>query len=651
MKKIFTLLSVAAISVSAVMAEDAETVFTYDPGDSSTQSFGFGRLVDNDAAILVKNPAYIGYEIIGISVDVPVVEDCEVSNVGKGWITSKLTVNQEDYTNEPDITTTTGDIINIGTEENPVYRMDITFPEPYTLTEEGVYVGYTLTVTKLKSYTQKYPLAYADMKGAPVGSFYAHAGYTPGGLPALPRNKEFLDYALDKEAVLTMRVLLRGHQEKYSGEIKFDGNIANIQGSTKEVTATYYNYGTEAADAISYVITISSDETTVSTESANLSFETPVAGDESAAVTVPVNVPENRGDYIVTVEVDKINDNVIPAPLQNSVSLFARPWLTTKRVLAEDYSGEWCGYCPEATVTLLQLADIYPNAIIPVVYHFNDSMQCIPYSEWPDTKAGTPQINFDRTADGVSYSVASIIVKQQLSTLAPADIDIKLEWADADKSVLRPTATLHFLENAEPNQYKIAYIMVEDDMSDPDWKQRNYYYNESPSNPAYSGPYWDMFVGKPYDISGLTFNETALVSSNTLGIPDSLPDAIESDETVSHYDLLALNKATCSYTSGAGYGKNIIKNPDKLRVVGILIDSKSGRAVNVNTSGYSGDADIYNPNTTGVENLPDESTSEVVKEEYFSLDGLRLSEMPDSGMVIIRTIFADGSVKTAKIMQ
>lgn len=49
--------------------------------------------------------------------------------------------------NVPDIMEVNGTITNYGTEASPEMRLDVTFPEPYLLTEEGVYVGYSVNVT------------------------------------------------------------------------------------------------------------------------------------------------------------------------------------------------------------------------------------------------------------------------------------------------------------------------------------------------------------------------------------------------------------------------------------------------------------------------------------------------------------------------
>lgn len=47
----------------------------------------------------------------------------------------------------------------------------------------------------------------------------------------------------------------------------------------------------------------------------------------------------------------------------------------TKKVFMEDYTGAWCGWCPEGTVILENLKTQYPANIIPVANHNGDGLQ------------------------------------------------------------------------------------------------------------------------------------------------------------------------------------------------------------------------------------------------------------------------------------
>lgn len=48
---------------------------------------------------------------------------------------------------------------------------------------------------------------------------------------------------------------------------------------------------------------------------------------------------------------------------------------TTKKVILEDFTGTWCGWCPEGTVIIDQLLAANPTTFIPVASHNGDGLQ------------------------------------------------------------------------------------------------------------------------------------------------------------------------------------------------------------------------------------------------------------------------------------
>ncbi|MDE6811826.1 MAG: hypothetical protein K2J15_05685 [Muribaculaceae bacterium] len=647
MKQIYALLAASLIGCQGILAQSADdTIFSYASPDAETRAIGWGRKVDNDVAIFLQNPVYEGYEVIGISVDIPVLEGCEVAPVGKAWLTSTLTVDPETYKNVPDIGNpegVEGEIKNVGTEENPQYRLDITFPDPYVLPAEGVYVGYTLTVTQLKNSTQKYPVSITDSSN-PKGGLWMHAGYSSTVAPA--RYKEWNDLGSSNQAVSTMRVILRGHTLSNGGLIVTPANIYAQQGSIKDLSVEFFNYGSENVTSAAYTVSIDDNDV-----NGTITFDSPIGAQGSALATIPVAIPAESGDYTLTLTTDKINgeENLYGNKSVTS-ALFVRPWIPRKRVLVEDYSGTWCGWCPEAYVTLKQLQDIHPEDVIAIALHIEDQLMTIEKTKMPCPTAGTPELIFDRVERLDNFPEAPSKVEECIDMLAPADLDVKIYWADGDKKAIRAESTLKFIEDADNSPYLLTYALVEDNMTSPTLKQRNFFNNaESYSSEYYKTPYWDLFVGQPYEVSGIVYDETAMIYNDCQGIPGSLPTEIKNDKTYTHHTEFTLSDAKNVYSAGAQYGKEVIMNPDNLRVVAVLLDTTTGRAVNVNTSSYAADAPIYDPNSTYIQ-LPVEEEAEVIATEYYSLNGLRLATLPATGAYIVVKHLANGNIITAKYL-
>lgn len=204
------------------------------------------------------------------------------------------------------------------------------------------------------------------------------------------------------------------------------------------------------------------------------------------------------------------------------------------------------------------------------------------------------------------------------------------------------------MEDHADAKYAVTYCLVGDDMSDPDWKQRNFFFDATDK----TGKYWDLFVGKGMEVKGLSFSNVVLAFPNSKGIEDSLPSNIEAGKTYSHATSFTLADVKNVYTAGANYGQNLIKDSGKLRIVAVLTDLTSGRALNCVSSGYSADAKVYDPNTSGIGEISAENQqAELLSTEYYSLSGVRMSDKPENGAVITVRRYSDGSVKTAKELQ
>src|SRR5579883_3105551 len=46
----------------------------------------------------------------------------------------------------------------------------------------------------------------------------------------------------------------------------------------------------------------------------------------------------------------------------------------TRKVLLEEFTGSWCGWCPRGIWAIQQLETKYPNNFIPVAFHNSDPM-------------------------------------------------------------------------------------------------------------------------------------------------------------------------------------------------------------------------------------------------------------------------------------
>ena len=133
----FLSLSLLLAAMTATAAEK-QIDWSYAPSAGSVEFIGNGVAESHDVAIYINNGAVVGKQITGLEVAVP--SDLEVTGA-TGWLASRLDTKVEKGIryNDADICEYDATIAD--------GVLSLTFAEPYTIPAEGVYVGYTLSIS------------------------------------------------------------------------------------------------------------------------------------------------------------------------------------------------------------------------------------------------------------------------------------------------------------------------------------------------------------------------------------------------------------------------------------------------------------------------------------------------------------------------
>ena len=633
----FLTTTLCGILALASRAATQEFEFTYAPEGETPTAFGTGKYVDYDVAIKLSNPAFAGFQIVGVQVGIP-SEKGTCDPACSAWITSELKLDADEK-NIPDIASQASTIINKGTKEAPQYEVDVRFDNPYTLTGEPVYVGYSVHVNSLEKWSPYYPVITVPSQ-TPQGGLYLHCSRTSTQI----RYLEWTDLAETRMAVSTMKVILRGEKQEFMVNVSAPEKIYALTGKTGSLPLTLINNGSKEVSDIDYEIF--SEGSILASGHYDISI--PATLGASAKATLPFSAPGEKGYYPATLKITKVNGNDNPADAAG-FSLVIRDFLPTKRPLVEEYTGLWCQYCPQAYVAAADLRDAHPDKFICLAYHNNDAMMTISPALLP-VNAGAPAMYLDRVSKVANYGALVYEWTPFAEEVAPADVDVKIYWTDDTHTALRAESTMTFMEDAEDADYSVTYAMVEDEMTKPDWKQRNAFYGAGSA--PFESKHWELFEGKGFDVKGIIYDDVVLVAPDVWGMQNSAPSSIKEYEKYAHHTELKLSDAINVYQSGTVSGENIIIDKEKIRVVALLIDNRTKRVVNCNTSGYSADAPVYDPSTSGIDrNCSEIESAEVASREIFTLSGVRLGSMPDNGAVIIVEHLTNGKTRTAKILQ
>lgn len=148
-----------------------------------------------------------------------------------------------------------------------------------------------------------------------------------------------------------------------------------------------------------------------------------------------------------------------------------------KRVLAEEGTGTWCGWCPRGTVFMDSLAHTYPDHFVPVAVHYSDPMATEPYTSSVNSYpgfTGYPNVIIDRSAV-VDPVVMEDRFFQQVVIPANATL-LNGAYYDEPSSELTISVTAEFTMPITAN-WRLNVAITEDGVTGTgnDWDQVNYY--------------------------------------------------------------------------------------------------------------------------------------------------------------------------------
>lgn len=231
----------------------------------------------------------------------------------------------------------------------------------------------------------------------------------------------------------------------------------------------------------------------------------------------------------------------------------------TKRVLLEEGSGGWCGYCPDGH---LRMRDILAgnSKVVAVVHHNSDGMANTQSNTINTAYAtGYPYgvvdrtLYTDQTTVGLNRGLWDAKATENLNAITPVNISIINKTYNATTRTLSYTVKADFVDNALPGDMRITSIISEDNVRGPmisptstTWNQHSYYssadngaggathelYNE----PAYFYGYNHRHVAKTilpsaWGNAGVIPNAPLKGSSYTQDFTYTLPAVVKVSET------------------------------------------------------------------------------------------------------------------------
>lgn len=281
----------------------------------------------------------------------------------------------------------------------------------------------------------------------------------------------------------------------------------------------------------------------------------------------PINYAEAGIQKNIKVTVTKINGVADVLPDDNSLTQTVNTISKDggKKVLFEEGTGTWCGWCPRGTVALKNMHQNYPDKFIGIAVHGGGSDPMINSTYINSTGiSGFPGMNVDRIVKGAGVSENAM--KTQLAEFSmptPVELSGTSTISGRDVSI---NVSSKFYSNFTNVDFKLGLIVVENGVTGTtaNYNQANYYAGGG-NGPM--GGYENL--PNPVPASQMVYNNVGReLLGGYNGQANSVPATLTDGQEVTY---------TFNYTVPAAY------DIDKLYGVVVLIDSNDGRIVNANT--------------------------------------------------------------------
>lgn len=353
------------------------------------------------------------------------------------------------------------------------------------------------------------------------------------------------------------------------------------------------------------------------TETISYDHTIPVNGRDTFELVIPADY--GLGQHTLSISIESVNGVPDEYTGNNTASCsFTVPdERFTRRVICEEYSGFWCGFCPRGMVGMELMKEAHPNRFVAIAVHGGDALEIssdstYTYAPLISRFTGAPSCTVGRRLQGDPFY--DIETLYQLETTAENHIAYSMtaEWND-DASAILCHATICSDQNLNGARYNAAFVLVEDSITGHGYYQTNYY---SSSSQNYSGPFYG-WEDKAYITTDVIFMDIAR------GCFPSF-DGV----TLFEGDMEAMREYSFDYILPL---PTTVLEKKQLHVVGIVIDPRTGYIQNGLNVWPSGEI------PASIEQISNDLPQQAKNTYLFDLSGRRIAH-PATGQPFFRAI-------------
>ena len=268
----------------------------------------------------------------------------------------------------------------------------------------------------------------------------------------------------------------------------------------------------------------------------------------------------------LALNITAVNGSADPVPSNNigNAKINTVSQASTKKVLFEEGTGTWCGWCPRGAVAMSYMDTTFPNEFIGVAVHNYNGKDIMQVNEY-NTGAGLtgfPGMNVDRVVKGADVSQTVMVSNLNARKVLTTPVSLTATGG-VNGSQITINASATFRSVFANSNYRLAVVISEDNVTGTTnaYSQTNYY--AGGANGVMGG--YEL-LPNPVPASQMVYNHVgrALLGGYS-GQENSVPATITDGQTASY---------TFNYTVPA------TSNVNNMHAVLLVIDQENGEVLN-----------------------------------------------------------------------
>ena len=416
---------------------------------------------------------------------------------------------------------------------------EVTLSTPFTIPASDFYIGYTATGNFQVGFSGNtvadgcwlwYNGAWDNYSGEGWGSLCIQAGIDAQGATVLALNPESLP---------------KMTQSSPNQNITIQCSVKSY--SSLEITSVKIAYQIDNQSPIERTI------------------QTSIAAMKNSSITIPVNAIASTGIYQLSVKVLEINGqaNVFAnKSLSSEIRILSQSF--PRKVVMEEGTGTWCGWCTRGFVGMAMMKAKYPDSFIGIAVHNGDPMTVAAYDNYMTANfiSGFPRAVIDRKTELICDphpdNGAESCYQSEMNKTPIAGIQLAGGFANSNKNTISLKTITTFGVSSNSANFRLAYVLIENGITG--YPQANFY--AGGGNGEMGG-----YENKPSSITDMVYNDVARgIYSSPTGIAGSIPAPIVEMKPIEHTYTINLPAS--------------IKNKEQLEVVVMLLYANSGEIEN-----------------------------------------------------------------------